>query len=839
MGCDSIATLKLTIKATSTSTTNVSVCSTALPFTWNETAYGVAGTYTKTLVNAVGCDSVATLVLSVTTAVTPSVSIVTSATTICVGSSVTFTATPINGGSVPAYQWKKGGIAIVGATASTYTVNSLNNNDVISCVLTANNACQTAATAISNNVTILWNTTSINTWTGNTSTNYSTSGNWCTGTVPTTGAAITIPVVSSNNYPVMSSSLSTNSLTLNAGAFLSLGGNTLTLTGITSGTGFIKGYLTSSIVVNSTSTPTIYFNPAIGDSLLNTLTISGSGGAKLGNGVGITNLLSLIAGNLNLNGNHLTLKSTSIANTAVVGPVTTGATITGNITVERYIPKGYKAYRQLGTGGVYNAGSIFNNWQEGGNKTAGYGLFVTGSKSSATGVNATTGLDNTTNGAYNFYNYSYYETWNPVRNAKTAILDPYTGYHVFIYGDRTTNLYTPNFDALPAMTNATTLRTTGQLVSGTVTFTSTGVTGVYNSSVAKLLPLQDTGSFIANPYPCAVDWEKLTSQGLTANYFYFDPTFLDATGYQSYVAYNSISHVNSNPIASKMNKYIQPGQGFWVQTNSVVGATRQLIFTEAAKVINQPFTAIFGNASSTANLIATSLWKNIKGVGVSNIDGAVAVFNNQFSKQTGAEDAKKMVNEKENIAIAELGGHLSIDGIPEPKEGDRLPLVLYKLVAGTDYQLRLDARSYHSDGLQTYLKDALLNKLVPLSTDKTVYSFTANDTLYSNRFSLVFGAKLVSPIANVEAAKPAITVYPNPISGKSITVKLANTLRGNYQVVLYNVLGQRILSKEINHNGGTESYHLLLPSGIVTGAYTIVVTNQYGIPVHKTTLFNN
>jgi hypothetical protein len=54
-----------------------------------------------------------------------------------------------------------------------------------------------------------------------------------------------------------------------------------------------------------------------------------------------------IGGNLNLNGNHLTLQSTSIANTAIVAPVGLGASITGRVTVERYIPKGCKAYFQL------------------------------------------------------------------------------------------------------------------------------------------------------------------------------------------------------------------------------------------------------------------------------------------------------------------------------------------------------------------------------------------------------------------------------------------------------------------------------------------------------------
>src|SRR4030095_8818083 len=64
-GCDSIATLNLIINATATSTTDVTVCPTQLPYTWNGTDYSAAGTYTFTTTNAVGCDSIATLNLNV------------------------------------------------------------------------------------------------------------------------------------------------------------------------------------------------------------------------------------------------------------------------------------------------------------------------------------------------------------------------------------------------------------------------------------------------------------------------------------------------------------------------------------------------------------------------------------------------------------------------------------------------------------------------------------------------------------------------------------------------------------------------------------------------------
>src|SRR4029079_14562138 len=64
-GCDSVATLNLSINSITTSTTNVTVCPSQLPYNWNGTDYNTAGTYTFTTTNAAGCDSVATLNLSI------------------------------------------------------------------------------------------------------------------------------------------------------------------------------------------------------------------------------------------------------------------------------------------------------------------------------------------------------------------------------------------------------------------------------------------------------------------------------------------------------------------------------------------------------------------------------------------------------------------------------------------------------------------------------------------------------------------------------------------------------------------------------------------------------
>ena len=77
-GCDSTATLNLTINNSSTSsTTDVTACDS---YDWNGTTYTASGSYTFTTTNASGCDSTATLNLTINN--TPNINIVASSTSI-------------------------------------------------------------------------------------------------------------------------------------------------------------------------------------------------------------------------------------------------------------------------------------------------------------------------------------------------------------------------------------------------------------------------------------------------------------------------------------------------------------------------------------------------------------------------------------------------------------------------------------------------------------------------------------------------------------------------------------------------------------------------------------
>jgi hypothetical protein len=95
------------------------------------------------------------ITISITSTVTPSVAIaITSGTNPSPsGASVTFTATPTNGGTTPSYQWKVNGTN-VGTNSASYTTTTLTNGQIVSCVLTSNASCASPATATSNSITM-------------------------------------------------------------------------------------------------------------------------------------------------------------------------------------------------------------------------------------------------------------------------------------------------------------------------------------------------------------------------------------------------------------------------------------------------------------------------------------------------------------------------------------------------------------------------------------------------------------------------------------------------------------------------------------------------------------
>ncbi len=67
---------------------------------------------------------------------------------------VTFTATVVNGGKAPLFQWKRNGQDVQGATSAQWSANTLNDNDKITVEIVSNYRCPQPPTAVSNDIVV-------------------------------------------------------------------------------------------------------------------------------------------------------------------------------------------------------------------------------------------------------------------------------------------------------------------------------------------------------------------------------------------------------------------------------------------------------------------------------------------------------------------------------------------------------------------------------------------------------------------------------------------------------------------------------------------------------------
>ncbi len=90
------------------------------------------------------------------------------------------------------------------------------------------------------------------------------------------------------------------------------------------------------------------------------------------------------------------------------------------------------------------------------------------------------------------------------------------------------------------------------------------------------------------------------------------------------------------------------------------------------------------------------------------------------------------------------------------------------------------------------------------------------------------GKKQYSNIVLVKVGRrnSSVSIYPNPIKGNRVNLQLENIEKGNYDLQVINTLGQVLLSRTIQHNGGSATQSVQLPNNLSKGNYVIKLANQ-------------
>jgi hypothetical protein len=533
------------------------------------------------------------------------------------------------------------------------------------------------------------------------------------------------------------------------------------------------------------------------------VTVSGTGTLTIAPTASVS-----VEGILAFNDRPVTLKSDATG-TAVLGQVTglvTGAT---NVTVERYIPQGKRAFRFLSPG-VTTTNFISNNWQ--------LGTHITGS---TTGAN---GFDATETGSASLFTYNNNQTtgsgWSTVTSTNATNLQAGQGYRLLVRGDRNVNI---NTNSAPTMNAPVTLSATGTLTTGTVIFdsASTSALNATNNLVTNGY------SLVGNPYVNTVNWNALTKVGLTDSYYVWDPNMGTASQRGRYVVYNTLSGSSNN--ASGVNQYIQPGQAFFVQ-NSTLGVPGSLTFQEINKVGAANLTPVFRMQQNPMARLNLSIYETSElNAGGFPIDAIVALFDSSFSAAIDNADVAKLSTGTENLSIANNSKTWAIEARGPVSNKDEVIMNLEDFQANKNYSFRTQFSNF-DPAVSPFLVDTFLGTITPLGTTvATDISFvtTASASSYKNdRFKITFQNKTLS---DDNFISEQIVLYPNPVTNNQFNLTLPAMMQGPLHVQLINVNGQLVYQLE------TEAKPMLnvaLNKVLPQGVYFVKISNK-GITLTK------
>ncbi len=593
----------------------------------------------------------------------------------------------------------------------------------------------------------------------------------------------------------------TNAATVSGNGNYNIGGNWANTGTFTQGTG------------------TVTFNGGGAQNIANTtfsdVIFSGGNTKSIIGNLNIINTITLSANTtLALSSANITLKSTA-TNTARLTAIPATAAITygsGKFIVERYIP-GRRKYRLITSSVTTSASatlttgqealSIWGNWQTQGNSAANIGTIITGG-SSADGFD-----QNTTNASlytYDAVNRKYigYTSANS-KNTKYTPLKAGIAYYMFVYGDRTNTAYTntPNY---------TTISSTGTLLTGDQTYN--------NSSTIPLSNVAGRYTMLGNPFASPIDWATVVKTNLSNTYWGWDPNLSSTGGYITVSTAGTVTLISPFTGTTGLNQYIQPGQGFFVQTTAT---SPVLTIKESDKVGN-----INLNAFRTANsipLLAVNLFYDNAGVKVL-ADGTLAAFDKSFSNKVDKDDATKMINAADVIAFEKNNTLLSINALQMPTKDDTLLLNISKL-SKSQYTLQIFAQQMQSD-LHPFLVDKYLNTVQPLSISDTnliVFNVTSDAASFdANRFRIVFNKSDLqqTPVST----KSGIKIFPNPITGRQINIQFNEIEKGVYTLRIINAKGQPMFNQSMEHSGVSSPKIISLDKKLPAGIYYLQLINK-------------
>lgn len=656
-----------------------------------------------------------------------------------------------------------------------------------------------------------------------TNTDFNTAANWYTyssangytiaSALPTSSDNIIIAASATciKALPSLSTTTTTGSIEIQSGAVLSLNGNALSIAGALTGTGTIKGSSNSSLSITSSSNSTLNIDQTTSGTtnVMKNLTLSGTGNTTLSNALNIATgatpgVLTVNTGATLTTGGFLTLKSDATGTARVAN---SAGTISGEVSVERYIPQNSnRAWRALAVPTYSASQTIANSWQ--------LGTLITG-PGGANGLDQSTGgysmmsYDPTTDALVGVGNMSNVISGNTAAPA---------AYYLYVRGDRNTGVANTNLNP-----TATTLSSKGSLYQGTVT-----VTAANNGSGT-------TYHLLGNPYVSPINLNSFytaNSSNIDNTFYLFDPQIANTTagvGGLITLTGSGSSYTPSVTGASYSGSIseIPSGMAFFITKSS--GSASSIVFNESMKTTGSTISNGYNGLKTTAAVdgqLQVNLNVKINDSIVRPADGILAIFDANEKVQVDGADARKMSNFGENMSINNHGDLLAIEKRPLFNQ-DTLHINTTGLTNRL-YSLRFNPSQFQNAS-SALLIDHYTHSTqsIPLQS-VSEYAFTIDANAQSkgpNRFDVVFEQAALQ-IATTKKLM-AIELYPNPVSEGVINISMHQQKEGNYTVSIVNALGAEIQKENWHHSNG-DQIHSINVNKLASGIYYLKISNEFG-----------
>ncbi|MCE5345625.1 MAG: DUF2341 domain-containing protein [Bacteroidales bacterium] len=595
------------------------------------------------------------------------------------------------------------------------------------------------------------------TWTGGISTDWNTPGNWSCGIIPNSTTSVQIPNTAVNKPFVSTGATGTvNDLVIDNGSSFTVEGS-IQISGTITNNGLFDAE-NGTIELNGTALQSLGPGTFNGNKIKN-LIINNSSGVSLLNTLKVKGVVLVTNGNLSSNGN-LILTSTA-SGTALIDGSGSG-TVTGNVTMERYLSSGF-----------------------------GYKYFSSPFQAATVGE---FGDDmNLASPFTSFYRYDENRTvsglpasgWVSYKTT-TNLLNPLAGYAV-------------NFGSNSA---ANTVDVTGVVNNGSVSATLYNHNQIYTKGF----------NLVGNPYPSPIDWDLVKSLNTNIDdaVYYFKASASDQYG-GTYATY--INHVSSDGVVNNM---IPSMQGFFVRvSDGSYPVTGTMTLNNSVRITDLTHSFSKSGEKDAVKLIrltATFTDDN------NSSDPMVIYFDDKATDGMDQQlDALKLYNTDLKVpnlyAVSSAADKLSIDALPLP-DGSlcQVPLGLKTNKAGnivfkiSDVDETIAANGISLFDNVTGTQQDMLNG--------NEYSLFLDKAEYLNRFFLNIGS-VTTNLADVKTNNSMFNIFS--VHG-TLKVDIPELPSKNGTLYIYNLTGQTVFIQKI-FEAGHHEFNVTFKDGIYIATF--------------------